>query len=103
MEVTVEIFINKMTLSANGSSKIIFPEANYSSNRLLVGSYLNAVDCLEKGLKEIGAKSLFRFRKPILKITPKELIDGGLSEVETRVLLELGYGAGAKKVILKER
>ena len=45
-------------------------------------------------------KDRFMLTKPRVIIQPLELIEGGLSEIEERVLHELARGAGASKVIV---
>jgi len=67
--------------------------------RLLVGTFIPAVECLKEGLQQIGASGMFK-TKPILHIQPCKITDGGLSEIEERCLLEVGMSAGAGKVEL---
>ena len=33
-------------------------------------------------------------------VQPMEMTDGGLSQVEERVIMDMAYGAGAKRVLL---
>ncbi|GAB2902420.1 hypothetical protein GCM10027180_35900 [Microbulbifer echini] len=76
---------------------VVKPIQPYTTTRLLVGTFLLAVECLKGGLKEIGATGLFK-PKPILHLEAKEMSEGGLSEVEQRCLGEMAYAAGARKV-----
>ena len=89
-----------MILRSEDSSVVCKPDSPYDTTRLLVGTFVPAVNCLKKGLIEIGATGFFR-TKPYLVIYPKEMNEDGLSEVEERCLLELGYAVGAKKVEVK--
>lgn len=98
MEVKVNIYKNRMVLNAKGKSITITPEAPFTTQRLLVGTFMPALDCLTKGLKEIGALSYFRLKGPVLNIYAREMSEGGLSEVEERCLQELGISAKASKV-----
>ena len=66
----------------------------------MIGDFIAAERCLKRALMEMNVFSIFNFRKPVLLIHPKELLEGGLSEIEKRILLEMGYGAGAKKVVV---
>ena len=51
-----------------------------------------------------GLKKLYRSKalnpSPKILIHPLEMVEGGLSQVEQRVLLELAVGAGGSKVAL---
>jgi hypothetical protein len=97
MEVKVDIYKNKMVLIHGGKNITVQPSQPYTTTRLLVGTFLPAVDCLKGGLKQIGATGIFK-SKPILYIQAQEMTEGGLSEVEQRCLNELGFAAGARKV-----
>lgn len=96
MDICVEIYVNRMVVSFEGQT-VTF-NAPFSSVRLLVGDFAQAEFCLRNALKEMNAFGLFRLRKPRLRMYPKERTEGGLSEIEKRILLEVGLGAGAQKV-----
>jgi len=98
LDINAEIYINKIVISFNGETRTFTSRKPFSSVRLLVGDFVEAHRCLRQALKEMNVFSIFNFRNPKLRIHPKELLEGGLSEIEKRVLLEMGYGAGAKKV-----
>ncbi|PCJ91316.1 MAG: hypothetical protein COA46_07620 [Porticoccaceae bacterium] len=97
MEVKVEIYKNKMILFGGGSSCTVTPVKPFSTNRLLIGTFMPAIECLKSGLKQLGAVGLFK-PKPNLKLLAQEMNEGGLSEVEERCLLEVGHASGAGKV-----
>ncbi|MCO1336785.1 hypothetical protein MO867_20875, partial [Microbulbifer sp. OS29] len=97
MDIKVEIYANKMVLIHRGENVTVEPIQPYTTTRLLVGTFLPAVECLKSGLREIGATGLFK-SKPILHLEVKEMSEGGLSEVEQRCLNEMAYAAGARKV-----
>ena len=84
MEVSVDIYKNKMVFMIGNESKTIFPESPFTTERLLVGTFVPAVECLKSGLKQIGAIGFLK-SKPKLVIAAKELNQGGLSEVEEGV------------------
>lgn len=69
----------------------------FTTTRLLVGQFKVAEALLTKLLKEVKSKGFFS-AQPNLLLQPLEMIEGGLSEVEERVFLELGAGAGARHV-----
>ncbi len=100
MTIKVEVYKDKMVLRSSKNSVTIKPETSYVTTRLLVGTFQPAVVCLKSGLEQLGAFGFFT-SKPTLTIYPKELVEGGLSEVEERCLMEMGYSAGAKKVEVK--
>jgi len=67
---------------------------------LLVGDFTTAESLLKRALKEVSTRG-FLSAAPYVLIQPLEMIEGGLSEVEERVLRELAIGgAGASKVVV---
>lgn len=82
-----------------GPKNSVISEASpgYTGKRILVASFQPAVKCLKEGLKQVTGKGIFQ-GKPDLVMRPMEMSEGGLSEVEERVLLEVGHAAGAKRV-----
>jgi rod shape-determining protein MreB len=69
----------------------------FTTHRLLVGELAVAAELLRKLLKEVKAGGLLA--KPVrMLIQPLALVEGGLSSVEERVLLELGAAARARDV-----
>tara|TARA_R110002124_G_C8951432_1_gene513352 strand:+ start:2040 stop:2345 length:306 start_codon:yes stop_codon:yes gene_type:complete len=97
MEVKAEIFENRIVLTAKGSTVIVQPKVPFTTTRLLVGTFVPAVECMKEGLANVGATGIFKM-KPKLLICPRVMTEGGLSEVEERCLIEVGYSAGAGKV-----
>lgn len=97
MEVKIDIYADKMVLTGKGRTVQVQPAIPYSSQRLLVGTFAPAVDCVKNGLKLLGVTGFWQ-AKPRLTIVAKDRIEGGLSEIELRCLLEVGYSAGAKQV-----
>ncbi len=69
----------------------------FSTERLLIGEFTVAQALLTKGIKIVMGKKFFA---PIILMHPIEKIDGGLSQVEERVLKDLAIVAGAQKVVL---
>lgn len=100
MEVTVEIYENRMVLTANGKTIVVKPSTAFTSTRLLVGTFIPAVECLKEGLSKVGATGFFKER-PKLLILPQVMTEGGLSEIEERCLIEVGLSAGASKVEIR--
>lgn len=98
----MEIYVNRMVVSTDNETRTFLPAQPFSTVRLLIGDFTAAETCLRNALKEMNAFSAFGLRKPRLRIHPKERIEGGLSEIERRVLLELGKGTGARGVEIVE-
>ncbi|MBA6390965.1 hypothetical protein H4J38_09285 [Colwellia sp. BRX10-3] len=68
----------------------------FTTTRLLIGKFFVAESCLKNAVKEFGAIGFFK-RAPKIIIQPHEFLEGGLSEVEDRVLREIALGAGARE------
>ena len=71
----------------------------FTTSRLLIGQFMAAESLLKSALKQV-TKSGFLSASPQVVIQPLEMLDGGLSEVEERVLREVAIGAGASKVVV---
>jgi len=97
MEVEVRIYRDRMEVCSTDQLIHVDSESPFSTSRLLVGEFKPAVDCLKRGLNEIGALAILT-RKPSRRIRAMEINSGGLSAVERRCLLELGSAAGANQV-----
>jgi rod shape-determining protein MreB len=97
MEIEAKIFENRIVLTAKGKTITALPVQPFTTTRLLVGTFMPAVDCMKDGFAKVGATGFFK-KKPKLKIYPQTKTEGGLSEVEKATLLEVGYSAGARKV-----
>lgn len=86
-------------LSDNGGWKTLCPEQTFTTERLLVGTFSVAEPALTQLVKSVTQDGFLR-RAPRMIIQPMALVDGGLSEVEERILKELALGAGASKVVI---
>lgn len=98
MEVKVEFYKNKIVLTMDGKTIDSYPDEPFTTTRLIVGTFMPAVNCLKKGLKELGAAGFLKLSRPTLQIYAREMCEDGLSEVEERCLLEVGHSAMAAKV-----
>ena len=99
----IQVLKNKFIiqiLDNNESREIFLPEKNFTTKRLLVGNFSAAQDCLSKAIKRLVPKKLFTRKKAAVVMHPMEMYEGGLSEVEERILNELAFCAGAIKVAL---
>jgi rod shape-determining protein MreB len=68
----------------------------FSHPRMLVGDFTAAEACL-KSLADQSRGSGFAFKTEML-MHPMERLEGGLTQIESRVFRELALGAGASKV-----
>lgn len=97
----VQVYENRFVLKrldSGGPAIEIESIEPFSTQRLLVGQFQAASRALERGFKQARAVGSLFGLKPAVVIQPMEKIDGGLSEVEERILTELVLGAGARKV-----
>ena len=99
----LKLSCNQMHLTHLQSGRELHLQADpaFSNQRLLVADFAAAQQLLQRGLDELLPKRFLRLsRPPQLLIQPLERLEGGLSQVEERILLELGLGCGARKVRL---
>jgi hypothetical protein len=96
MEIKVDVYSNKMVLSSEGRSMTFHSKEPFTTTRLLIGKFYVAEECLKNAVKEFGAIGFFK-RAPKIIIQPHEYLEGGLSEVEDRILREIALGAGARE------
>ena len=71
----------------------------FTTARLLIGQFLEAQNLLKRAVKETSKGGIFATSPQVL-IQPLEMVEGGLSEIEKRVLREVAIGAGASKVVV---
>lgn len=86
-----------MRLSSETKMIEVIPDISFSTDRILIGNFDAASECLKKGLKELGNLGLFS-KRPSWHIYPKELVSSQLSQVEDRIFRELALSVGAAKV-----
>lgn len=70
----------------------------YSHSRLLVGNFSAAQICLKEAVVE--AKGSGFSLATVIVVQPMDRLEGGLSQVEERLLHELAMGAGAYKALV---
>lgn len=100
MNINVEIYRNKFVLHTDAKSVTVSSANGFSTERLLVGQFTEATRCLSEGLKALGITGFFKMNNLTLIMIPKEMTDGGLSQVEGRTLRELAMDVGASTVEL---
>ena len=99
--VYVKIYKNKFVVkNIEKNIEVVVIAANpFTSTRLLVGDFNNAEKLLKEILKKLYAGHWLA-PSPCIVMHPMEMVEGGLSSVEERVLMELAIGAGGRKVIV---
>jgi hypothetical protein len=92
----VQIFADRFVVKNvdSGESRETQRDQQFESPRMLIADFTHA----QHHLKDI-VKSVRRgLRAPEILIHPMERIDGGITQVEYRVFVELGRGSGASRV-----
>jgi rod shape-determining protein MreB len=97
--VYVQISVDRMVLKHIGSGRVITMDGEppFSHQRMLIGNFTRASALMKAGLKKVLSFALVR---PVVLVHPLDTLDGGLSEIEQRVLRELVLGSGARKVVI---
>lgn len=67
--------------------------------RVIMADFMVASKLLQYGMLQLSQMKWIT-PAPILVIQPDRELEGGLSELETRALLELGESAGARKALV---
>ncbi|MGE5523882.1 MAG: hypothetical protein ACM3SS_09200 [Rhodospirillaceae bacterium] len=83
----------------SGTDTTVQSDTPFTTQRLLIGDFTAAERTLKAALKRVVNSRLISISPRVL-IQPLEMIEGGLSQVEDRVLREVAIGAGASKVIV---
>lgn len=86
-------------VSGDLAVEIVSSPEPFSTSRLLIGEFSLAEHLLANGINKVLPGKFFGSRPAVL-MHPLEMTEGGLSEVEARVLREIALGAGARKVEL---
>ena len=84
---------------ASGTETTYQADAPFSTQRMLIGEFTAAEQALKNAVKQIENGRFLRMPSQIL-MHPVEMTDGGLSQIEERVLLEVAMGAGASKAVV---
>lgn len=86
-------------LSFNEDWQAINAEQPFTTERMLIGTFSVAEPLLTQLITNVTPRSFIRQSLRAV-VQPMEMIEGGLSEVEEKILKELALGAGAFKVVL---
>lgn len=97
----LKLFCDRMQLRhlQQNSTLELRADPPFSHPRLLVSDFASAERTLKQAIATLLPRRFLRLQlAPHLLIQPMERLEGGLSEIERRVLLELGHGSGARTV-----
>lgn len=91
----VQIFRDRFAVKNvdSGESAEVKRDMSFSSPRMLIADFTTAQHQLKQAVKTLKRG----IRAPEILIHPMELIEGGITQVEYRVFVELGVGSGASK------
>jgi rod shape-determining protein MreB and related proteins len=74
------------------------PEKPFTTVRMLVGEFTPADQAFKAAFEKAGGTSFMASARVLMH--PLEMVEGGLSQIEDRVLQELALGGGAKKCVV---
>ena len=96
----VRIGINRIQIKniGKGESVDLSAETSFSHPRMLVGDFTEAQAQIKKAVLSAKGSGLQLSLRILMH--PTELVTGGLTQIEERVLLELAHGAGAGKAFV---
>lgn len=99
--VYVRVYKNRFRLRHIESQKdiILNAEQPFTTERLIIGQFKNAEKTLIQGIKEVYNKKWIT-PSPKILIQQMEMNEGGLSDVEDRILKEISTVAGARAVLV---
>ena len=95
-KIIVAIGNNASSLSLKDNTVVINP---FSHPRVLFSDFEVAEKLLQHIIRTLNEKKYF-VPSPVLVIQPMEKTEGGLTMIEKRAFRELGFGAGARDVVL---
>ena len=99
----IKIYKNKFVVKniLDNNELAISATQPFTTSRLLVGEFMEAEKLLTEALKQASKEKWFS-PSPVIIIQPMEMIEGGLSSIESRAIRELAFAAGAQKVLVWE-
>ncbi len=92
----VQVFSNKIKVNVPSKGIVIEELGDFSHPRTILGQFLIGEQTLAKALAKAYPAKFIKPR-PALIVHPKEILEGGLTEIEERALQEMALGAGASR------
>jgi hypothetical protein len=92
----VKVYADRFVLKNMESLEVveIRRDPKFASPRTLIGHFVSAEAEFRQGFRKVRRGLL----APWVLMHPMELMDGGFTQVESRALIELAAGAGARRV-----
>jgi hypothetical protein len=92
----VQVFADRFVVRNvdSGESREVQRDQTFVSPRMLIADFTMAQHQLKEAVKSVRRG----LRSPEILMHPMERIEGGVTQVEYRVFVELGMGAGGSKV-----
>lgn len=92
----VQLFADRFLVKNidSGASCEVLRNLQFASPRMLIADFTMAQHQLKEAVKQVRRG----LRAPEILMHPMEQIEGGVTQIEYRVFLELGSGAGAARV-----
>ncbi|GAB4186245.1 MAG: YjaA family stress response protein [Wenzhouxiangellaceae bacterium] len=99
--VYLKIYMNRFEMKhiESGNQLMVKSARPFTTERLLVGDFSAAVEALYPAIQQLY-KDKWLSPSPVIIVQPMEMIEGGLSQVEDRLLRELVDRIGARKVVV---
>jgi len=91
----IQVFANRFLVRNvdSGESRDVTRNQTYASPRMLIADFTVAAKQIKDAVKSVRR----RMWAPEILMHPMELIEGGVTQVEYRVFVELGVACGASK------
>ena len=99
-DIYLQVFENRVRARNLSDARTIeiTSERPFSHPRGLIGNFAEAENVIKAAVSGVSGKGLFRSSR--ILIQAMENCEGGLTQVESRVLKELALSAGAVKVVV---
>lgn len=95
----VQLYRNRVLLSVPSKGLVVEETGEFSHPRSLLGQFLAGEQTLARAVAAAYPGKLLKPR-PALIVHPKEILEGGLTQIEERALTEMALGAGAAVVAI---
>ncbi len=97
----IRLYRNKATIRhiENKRQIVVIPNKSFTTKRLLIGNFSNAETAIKDGINTLYKTKWF-YPSPKILIQQMEMNDGGLSEVEERILKEISIAVGARNCVV---
>jgi rod shape-determining protein MreB len=95
----VQLYRNRVVLSVPSKGIVVEETGDFSHPRSILGQFLAGEQTLARAVTAAYPGRLLKPR-PALIVHPKEVLDGGLTQIEERALTEMALGAGAFQVAI---